>query len=63
MAKDDFINKEIAAFEFYIIDAVTKNDKDELHRHLRFFAKEIERETRHTAVNLAQKLANDIGNL
>ena len=60
MAQDAFIKKNIEYFR----DAVKKSkDDNDLDRTLMLFAKEIERETRHAAVNMAQKLAHDIEQL
>lgn len=63
MAKDEFINKKIDEYQSSIKESIINSNIKELHRILRFFAKEVERETRHKAAEMAQKLSSEIHNL
>jgi hypothetical protein len=59
MAQDTFIKKIIDNFK----EEINQAKGDDLERALRLFAKEVERETRHNAAELAAKLSTDIMNL
>ncbi len=59
MSNDDYFNKKIAVYMPQIEVAVG----GDLERLLRLFAKDIERDTRHQAADMAQQLANNIHNM
>ena len=63
MANDAFVDQKINESQEVIKSAVLENKPQELNIALRFFAKEIERETRHKAASLAQELSKQIHNL
>ncbi len=60
MSNDDYFNEKIAVYMPHI-EAVTGSS--DLERILRLFAKDIERDTRHQAADMAQRLANNIHNM
>jgi hypothetical protein len=60
MARELFIKQHVDNYKDEVKQA---KDDNELERVLTFFAKDIERETRQSAVSLAYKLASDINEL
>lgn len=63
MAKDTFVNEKINEYQDAIKEAARGTAAYKLHSVLRLFAKEIERETRHKAAEMANQLSRDITNL
>lgn len=63
MANDDFVNERIKEWTDAIVFAVDGKHMNNLQYILRLFAKEVERETRHKAAEMAMELHNKIMNL
>ncbi len=59
MSNDEYFKKKIAEYMPVIEGAIG----EDLERALLFFAKDIERDTRHQAADMAQQLANNIHNM
>jgi hypothetical protein len=59
MNNDEYFNQKIAEY-MPVIEVAVGGD---LERLLRLFAKDIERDTRHQAADMAQELANNIHNM
>jgi hypothetical protein len=63
MASSSFINQKISEYQDAIRAAILSRSPLDLHNILRLFAKDVERETRHKAADLAAELARKITNL
>lgn len=63
MSNDTYFEKKVAHWLSAIRDAATDSDPYRLEQALRMFAKEVERDTRHLAADLAGALQRDIHNL